>query len=212
MCFLVFTFFCLCFTLILPSLFFPSPVFSKGLKTYYYSRSLFGFTQPFPFSSFDLPCSWTVITCGRYFETPHKKTPKRRNDGDQNGKLFLCSLYIFRSLHYCRDIFLSSNYFMGLSGQYFCAKYFEFTTTVWKIIVPNFCRNDELSSTLSWVGCLLLNRFSATKSTHRQTQLIIAAEIRHIRPLLLFSFAIFAFFSWLFWAEIECKAHVAWPK
>ena len=26
---------------------------------------------------------------------------------------------------YCRDLFLSSNYFMGLSGQYFYAKYFE---------------------------------------------------------------------------------------
>ena len=24
-----------------------------------------------------------------------------------------------------------------------------------KIFVPNFCRNDELSSTMSWVGCLL---------------------------------------------------------
>ena len=149
------------------SLFFPSPVFSKGLKTYYILKISFWLHTTL--SVFIL---WfaLLVNCDNMWKilwnTP-QKTPKRRNDGDQNGKLFLCSLYIFRSLHYCRDLFLSSNYFMGLSGQYFSAKYFELrppcTTTVWKIIVPNFCRNDELSSTLSWVACLLRNRFSATR-------------------------------------------------
>ena len=75
------------------------------------------------------------------------------------------------------------------------------------IYVPNFCRNDELSSTMSWVGCLLTDselfilfaeniqiysqnfchshylNFHISGSTEpvikQPTQLIIAAEISH---------------------------------
>ena len=102
MCFLVFALFCLCFTLILPLFFFPSPVFSKGLKTYY-SRSLFGFTQPFPFSScFDLPCSWTVITCGRYFETPHKKHQNREMMETKTVNNIYISCFIRFLVYNCR--------------------------------------------------------------------------------------------------------------
>ena len=64
-------------------------------------------------------------------------------------------VYTF-SDHYIieESYFLDSNYLMGLSGQYFFAKYFELrpnttlcTIIAWEIIVPNFCCNDKLSST-----------------------------------------------------------------
>ena len=81
------------------------------------------------------------------------------------------------------------------------------------LYVPNFCHNDELSSTMSWVGCLQTDselfylicrkrtnpsqnfcyshslNFHVSGSTEfvskQPTQLIIAAEIRHNIPLIL---------------------------